>query len=102
MFSITQAQVDEAIQESGSDDDDVRASYSGRAMFGRGCLGYTGTYPTQFAFWLAVQIAKVDTGSESPDSYEIANALSEMEEPRVDSLGRGTIYYWPEITVEED
>lgn len=70
-------------------------SYSGRAMYGRECLGIdtSAEIGELFADVLAFVEGEGDTS-------ELQDAFREM---RSDAMGRGTIYYWPSIPyVDED
>lgn len=61
-------------------------SYSGRAMYGRRCLGFRAE-------------------DEGP-IWQLALALGqegvEIPAPSTDSMGRGIIFYWPDIEYQGD
>lgn len=80
-------------------DGDVHTDYSGRGMMGTECFGIA-TTQTGWDLSRAVQDA-LDNGEEGADNTYALEYLSEHE-PRTDSLGLDTIYYWPGLTVTED
>ncbi len=72
------------VYESGNMEMEVR-SYSGRGMYGDTCVGVVlGDYAN--AWTLALAIADVNNGDAD---------LFGLPEPRTDSMGLGTILYWP-------
>ncbi|ASU00786.2 hypothetical protein NTR1_19 [Nocardia phage NTR1] len=84
------------------DSDDIRTDYSGRSMYGRTCLGYTGSDVVLFTFRLAVLLAREEMeDGDDPDLYTVEEKLHDLGEPRADSMGRGAIFYWPGVTVEK-
>lgn len=66
------------------------ASYSGRGMMGERCIGVTFDGEGGGIWSLATALAEVD--------IDLAQG---MGEPRQDSMGLGTIYYWPRVTAPE-
>jgi hypothetical protein len=66
--------------------------YSGRGMFGRECLGVSLRVPAS-EFWADVieHVSKADR----------AGVREVMREAREDTLGRGTILYFPRIQFEK-
>ncbi|WP_396902647.1 hypothetical protein [Mycolicibacterium sp.] len=81
-------------------------SYSGRAMYGSQCIGYVpGRYaqgrPDLFAVHIAMMIAKADNNGAEPDVYDLMDALDELGPASVDSMGMSSIYYYPNIELEE-
>lgn len=77
-------------------EEEVRTDYSGRGMYGRTCLGYTGGDPTVFI----ANVALIMLGTDSDDPWELVQQLAEIGEPETDSMGLGRIAYWRSITVE--
>lgn len=77
------------------DEDEVSPGYSGRGMYGDTCLGYHGSQPMLFVFDLARLLAGDDDADEI--RREISERLSRFS---TDSMGRGTIFYWPSVRVE--
>lgn len=62
-------------------------SYSGRGMYGDTCVAVTlGSYAN--AWTLALAIADVNNGNAD---------LFGLPEPRSDSMGLGTVLYWPSL-----
>lgn len=93
--TLTTSQLDALVSMTDTEPDDWRISYSGRGMFGRGCLGYDGDRPTRMVeFELAVLL----TGEDNPDLDDVRDALDNLESS-VDSMGLGRIVYWPQVTV---
>lgn len=77
--------------------EDIWSDYSGRSMYGRTCLGYTGEDVTLFAFRLAVELAR--EGEDEPDLFSVEEHLILLGDPRSDSMGRSVIHYWPNVQV---
>ena len=77
---------------------DVTWTYSGRSMYGKQCLAVTlDQYDniSKFMFQLGFEVKEQycdDDGSEY-DVYDL------FDEPREDSMGRGSVIYWPSITL---
>ena len=79
------------------DEDDIREDYSGRGMYGRTCLAYTGEDMILFTFRLAAELAK--EGEDDADLFTVEELLIMIGDPTVDQMGRGLIYYWPNVQV---
>lgn len=88
------------------DIEDIRTDYSGRAMYGETCLGYTCNDVALFTFRLATEICRDERASVEQDGdpslEEVEEMMLDIGDPRTDSMGRSTIYYWPNVTVTED
>jgi hypothetical protein len=84
--TITPDQLDE-LQNAVADVDGSLCSYSGRAMYGRQCLGIE-LSSMEDAFRLALSI----------ESGDLAYLLSH---PRFDSMGLGIICYFPSVEAPE-
>lgn len=86
--------------------EDIRTDYSGRAMYGDRCLGYTANDVTMFTFRLAVEICRDERASVNQDGdpslFEVEEMMLAIGDPRTDSMGRSTIYYWPNVVVTEE
>lgn len=80
------------------DEDEIRTDYSGRGMYGRTCLGYTGEDVIMFAFHLAITLTETARMHE-PELFDVEEYLIMMGNPSMDSMGRSTIYYWPNVTL---
>lgn len=91
--SLTNDQVNELRVEFG---EDLRTGYSGRAMYGKTCIGYTGEDPVIFTIKLAYLMAGGDISVD-----ELIEELEDLGAAHTDSMGRGTIYYWPHVQAEE-
>lgn len=89
----------EALSKSLSDkigeDDLLRDDYSGRYMYGRRCLAMTCEIPEFYAELYRLKDDE-DYASEVDDFFE--NEL----ELCMDSLGLGSIFYFPDVSVEEE
>ena len=79
-------------------DTEVRFDYSGRGMFGRTCLGYTGGAATEFIALVALSICEAENDD---DAWSLIEKLSDIGEAETDSMGTGRIVYWRSITIEE-
>jgi hypothetical protein len=80
--------------------DDVRTEYSGRGMYGSNCLGIV-TGDSGFSLAQTLMEAREEADEADEDVRELLDAMLSRE-PRTDSMGLDTIYYWPGIQVEED
>lgn len=80
-------------------DNEIRTDYSGRGMNGRTCVGYVGSDPIMFSFRLAVTLA--EQINDPAELFDVEDMLERMDPPFTDSMGRSTIYYWPNITLTD-
>lgn len=100
--TLTGRQVDaliDAFYDADLDTADLRLDYSGRGMFGRRCVGYTGDNPIRAAFELATVIAAEGDGEPTID--DVRGALENLGTPCSDAMGLGTIWYWPSVAADE-
>ena len=78
-------------------------SYSGRAMYGKSCLGVELANSQQSigAFFASVLTGLQEFGLENDKDglEELAKSFRNM---RMDQLGRGTIVYFPDIRFNDD
>lgn len=83
--------------------------YSGRGMYGATCLSYRpheeeGSSVGEAQFEMAVVFGTLDLDDD--DVYEVIERirweLGDIGAPQQDSLGLGSVYYWPRIQVEGD
>lgn len=82
-------------------EEEVRTDYSGRSMYGKTCLGYTGGSLVEFVAAVALILIEDDPHAESDDAWTLLEKIAEIGDGREDSMGRGRITYWPGITVAE-
>jgi hypothetical protein len=75
-------------------------SYSGRCMYGKDCLALSGDFNYIISNLMATALYEGEHFTPS-DKDEIISALSAV---RSDSMGRGTVVYFPtvEFVAEED
>lgn len=66
-------------------------SYSGRGMYGARCFSISGEFSE---VWSAVMAAQADLTDEGSGDL--------IPPPRQDSMGLGIVWYWPELSVDED
>lgn len=64
------------------------ADYSGRGMYGKRCVGVSGDWGQFYQFIL-------DLSWESPEDFGMEEA------PRQESMGHGSIWYWPRVSKED-
>jgi hypothetical protein len=79
---------------------EVTWTYSGRSMYGKQCLAVTLEQyesPAQFMFQLGFEIKEryCDDDASEYDVYDL------FCEPREDSMGRGSVIYWPSISLDK-
>lgn len=71
-------------------------TYSGRGMFGKECLAFTADSETSsFAVAADLMAAAIDAGEDF-----IAPVIEAMRGIRTDSLGRGTVFYFPGVPAD--
>jgi hypothetical protein len=78
-------------------------SYSGRGMYGRKCVGVAldaSESTTVLAVKLAASVAR-NAEHYSQIDAELEELIEVMEYTCTDSLGRGTIVYWPKAEWSE-
>lgn len=88
--TITRAQIDEIVRLAELEDESATATYSGRFMYGEQCVGFEvdGTGQT-----LALGAALLTVmGDDFPEM---------LSDARSDSMGLGTIVYFPDFQSEE-
>lgn len=74
----------------------VYVDYSGRGMYGDKCFGIIGNLHTYAVFLIAA------TAILNTEEYGWGGELLEaLANPRVDSLGRESIYYFPSLEIGE-
>lgn len=81
-------------------EEDVRTDYSGRGMYGRTCLGYTGGSLVEFVAAVALVLVEDDPHADD-DAWTLLEKIAEIGDGYEDSMGRGRITYWPGLTVAE-
>jgi len=74
--------------------------YSGRAMFGKSCVGITVEDPIKAVLEIVEEFYRSTDIEEEPDA--LPDLCYELKNHRVDTMGLGSILYWPEIPWEED
>lgn len=79
--------------------EDVRTDYSGRGMFGRTCLAFTGDDPTTFIV-AVISAALVREDGDTITCWDVVDALGGIGDTRTDDMGLGTVTYWPDLAVE--
>lgn len=105
-LQIDKDRLDELVYEGEHDEDAIRESYSGRYMYGQGCLGFVGDdgQAWLFTYDLAVTLCQARPGFGELDGEQTSAAVRQQirelaEMQRVDSMGRYAIWYWPGLTV---
>lgn len=94
MFEITADQLDDLVDRA-EVALDVRADYSGRAMYGRTCVGLVGSIG-DFAGFMIELGRRVAVDDDAGVEYdELAQAI--QSDVRTDSMGLSTIFYFPQV-----
>jgi hypothetical protein len=92
------------IQEYCEDDCEIsfRTSYSGRGMYGKSCVGITGSkYICMSSISeIITTLAKALTNQEI-DIDTFSGHVQTLLNHKTDSMGYETIVYWPELSVVE-
>lgn len=109
-------------QEFGVEEDErpdlsLRTDYSGRAMYGKRCVGLDGDLDSIQKFLKEVHTAIIDMVVDANDvsdddeeglqnahkvRHEAYDMIALLTDFRWDSMGRGMIYYWPRFEVKEE
>lgn len=76
--------------------DDVRYDYSGRGMMGAECIAIV---TDEGGYSIATSLQKLRDDHEDEDVSELLDCMLDRE-PRQDSMGLSTVYYWPRLEVE--
>ena len=96
----------QSLEESG-DIQNYRDNYSGRAMYGKRCLAADINRETSAAKIVALIISEclTDLVDECDSEFDLKDAVeslcSDLSNVREDSMGLGTVVYWPRIQVPE-
>lgn len=95
---INEQWIDWAASDAGLDEDAVRKEYSGRAMYGKTCLGIVYDSPGYVTRFVNALRAIVE---EEADEFEAEELFERMlDNQSGDSMGRSAIAYWPFLAVE--
>lgn len=71
--------------------------YSGRAMYGAQCLAIDTDYPEETVMGVVYDLMADATEASS----DLARLLAVKHDVRTDSMGMGTVVYWPSIALPE-
>lgn len=92
-YTLTTEELD-ALQDACDDEGiDLRTEYSGRAMYGATCIGIV-------ADGIGSILRVIGILREDSRAFDLYEALS-VGNPRTDSMGMQTIFYWPSIRVAQ-
>ena len=81
--------------------EDIR-SYSGRAMYGDRCIAVTGDDLDMFALGVAMaDAARNECGEDEARLHLLLGELKRVSS-RTDSMGRGTVLYWPRLAWDDE
>jgi len=89
MIKVGKARLVELAEAEGID---VRTDYSGRAMYGRNCVGVVGVPHDMLRFVLAVV-----PGLDPDDTEHTFAYAEEWLAMAMDNMGYDTIFYWPNV-----
>lgn len=88
----------EMIEVAPEHDQSIRLQYSGRGMYGITCIGISGNNPMAFFIDCAKELLE-----RSSDPAETALEYFDLlSEHRTDSMGRGTILYFPKWSCDDE
>lgn len=81
------------------DADSLRQDYSGRGMYGKTCPSITvDSVNDLFQFMVAAGLL----AEEEHVGYDVFNAMWLAAHACTDSMGLGTVVYWPDLVLTED
>jgi hypothetical protein len=96
-----QAMFEDLAEELGNDEVSVR-SYSGRGMYGRQCLGVdTDMDIGSLVAYVVRAIGGLNAGTNEGE-YTVEQVAEAFEGMQTDSMGRGTIVYFPSVQFFRD
>lgn len=97
---VVQKYLQKAIEELGGDVD-FRTHYSGRGMYGRNCIGITGSdRQCNQVIGDAVKLAAEDYVDETIDRDEFNDLVDTLMKSSQDNMGLDMIVYWPSVAFE--
>jgi hypothetical protein len=99
MIELTPGQAQDlefAMQDADFELSQIRWDYSGRYMYGRTCIGITGSIRDLMRFVLLV-MPKIVSELETGDRDVIPQVPEEWLDVRSDNMGMDMIFYWPEV-----
>jgi hypothetical protein len=76
--------------------------YSGRAMYGKQCLGITHNQPERVICTLFSVALEMDWEREDWEREDLQSLAEALQESCTDSMGRSAIVYFPDIELTED
>lgn len=83
-------------------DVDVRTNYSGRSMYGRTCVGVTGSSSDINSVIAGVIMELSDLAVEGPDARDqMREHIETLLNYAQDSMGMDRIYYWPGLMLQD-
>jgi hypothetical protein len=94
--------------ETGEDYVGFRDTYSGRGMYGRDCVGITGSWAhCQKVIALAINDAydnndSVDATDENFMDFDFRGMVDTLLNFKFDSMGHDVILYWEDVQCEEE
>lgn len=99
-LTLTRDQVHNIVDTLNIDGDDARTNYPGRGMYGAECLGFV--VDRSQAVFVGAAIASELARDAGMYDFEEAldTALEIAARAQVDSMGLGSIVYFPGVTVE--
>ena len=104
---MLQQLIREAVRQAREVDSEVsfRASYGGRGMYDRRCIGVVGSNSecqrviAKSIVMLREKLKTVQLGSSEEEQDKVfEEAVMTLTEPCEDSMGRSVIFYWPELS----
>lgn len=98
---IIQTYLQKAIEEIGDDGAKLYESYSGRGMYGRNCIGITGSKTEcNTVIGEAIKLAAADMSDEVITSGDFDVLIDKLLGHAEDSMGCDMIMYWPSVAFE--
>jgi hypothetical protein len=88
------------IAEDGNEDTGFRNNYSGRGMYGRECVGITGSQSDCQA--IIAEVIKQAHARADDDELVFDDVVDAVLDYRQDSMGFDVIIYWPHISPVEE
>lgn len=100
--TVTRAQLDDIADVLNIDGDDVRTAYSGRGMYGAECVGFDVARGAEVSVGAALALVLAQAAQDDDQDVYAAldNAFDIASNACIDSMGLGSVVYFPGLTVE--
>lgn len=106
--TLTREALEDAAEQAGVYEYEIRGDYSGRAMYGDNCLGITAPDAKDvYAILCALAVEEAQyvalaIPEDRPRPFDAEDIIELIRASRQDSMGCDVIVYWPGVELVED